>query len=198
MDKTFRVQPAPATGQNDDLSNLPGFDVAGALLRMAGNKNLLRKLLIQFHDRYGKMNEEVQDHLSQERYDDAKHTVHTVKGVAGNIGATDLYQASIALEADLIAGNDYKATLADFSEKFRTAIDVLSKTVAAPTAQNNLSKEVDQLKNLLRRSDPEACIFFETVKASFVQAAPTIAGPLEQAIEAFDYDEALRVLQKMP
>ena len=111
--------------------DLPGFDVVGALPRMAGNKKLFRKILIQFHDRYAQTGQEIRTLLTEGRNDDAKHLVHTIKGVAGNIGAEGVYQTAIALETAIGTGN-YDEILNVFSENLQEAITVLSQTVAAP------------------------------------------------------------------
>lgn len=80
---------------------LPGIDVEQALRRMAGNEGLLKRILGAFHkenlETANKMTalHEAGDFVELER------ATHTLKGVAGNVGAMDLYEASKDLDEAL-------------------------------------------------------------------------------------------------
>jgi CheY-like chemotaxis protein len=78
---------------------LPGFDLAQGLRRLQGNRALYRRLLVEFADRHRHEAEELRHALAAGDFDRARHRLHTVKGVAGNLAATPLAAASAALEA---------------------------------------------------------------------------------------------------
>jgi CheY-like chemotaxis protein len=78
---------------------LPGFDLAQGLRRLQGNRTLYRRLLVEFADRHRHEAEELRHALAAGDFDRARHRLHTVKGVAGNLAAAPLAAASAALEA---------------------------------------------------------------------------------------------------
>ena len=85
--------------------NLPGIDIASALERIGGNKALLVRLLRSFSDEYKRAASEIREALEKNDLQSARELAHSIKGVAGNLSATDLYAAASQLEAT-IRGND--------------------------------------------------------------------------------------------
>src|SRR5262249_5828571 len=79
--------PAVAVQQEEVIPTLIGLDTTEGLLRVAGNKRLYLKLIRQFvaseHDAPSRIRERL---ASQDRAT-AERMAHTVKGVAGNLGA---------------------------------------------------------------------------------------------------------------
>jgi Amt family ammonium transporter len=80
---------------------LKGIDVAGALDRMENNLELFLKLWRSFSDKNTATAAQLQAYLSGGQYEQAGYLLHGVKGVAGNLGADDLYQAAKDLEQAL-------------------------------------------------------------------------------------------------
>ncbi|MCR4926266.1 MAG: Hpt domain-containing protein [Clostridiales bacterium] len=68
------------------------FDVDGTLERFAGNFLLLNKFLVKFLD--DKSYEGFKNAIAANDYQAAEATIHTLKGVAGNLGLTDLFNIS--------------------------------------------------------------------------------------------------------
>ena len=87
-------------------TSLPGLDVADGLKRVAGNEKLYRKLLLQFREDRRHVAEQLKDALSRGNTEDALRLAHTIKGVAGNIGAMTLFEASTELERALTSSED--------------------------------------------------------------------------------------------
>ncbi|MEI6415159.1 MAG: response regulator, partial [Pseudomonadota bacterium] len=83
---------------------LPGIDLNAALVRLKGNRRLYRSLLLEFHRDYAQSGQQIRFFLVGKRNDDvmsAAKLLHTVKGIAGNIAATRLFDATWALERQL-------------------------------------------------------------------------------------------------
>jgi CheY-like chemotaxis protein len=78
--------------------SLPGFDLADGLKRLQGNKKLYRKLLLDFATGYYKAGIEIREALDAEDFDRAHSLVHNLKGLAGNLSATDLQAAAVNME----------------------------------------------------------------------------------------------------
>jgi CheY-like chemotaxis protein len=78
--------------------DLPGFDLSDGLKRLQGNKRLYRKLLLSFAADYCETAHDIRSALGAEEYEHAHSLVHNVKGLAGNLAATDLQAAAVDLE----------------------------------------------------------------------------------------------------
>jgi two-component system sensor histidine kinase/response regulator len=87
--------------------SLPGFDLADGLKRLQGNKRLYRKLLLSFATDYNKAANEIREALDAEDFDRAHSLVHNLKGLAGNLSATDLQATAVNMEK-LVKGVDKK------------------------------------------------------------------------------------------
>ena len=84
--------------ERDLPQSLPGFDLSGGLKRLQGNKKLYRKLLLRFAMDYNEVANEIRETLDAEDFDQVHSLVHNLKGLAGNLAATDLQAAAVNLE----------------------------------------------------------------------------------------------------
>jgi len=102
-----------AVPAEDELpGSLAGFDLADGLERLKGNKKLYRKLLLSFATDYNAVANEIRQALDAVDFNQAHSLVHNLKGLAGNLAATDLQAAAVILEK-LVKGVDKKAPPSD-------------------------------------------------------------------------------------
>jgi two-component system sensor histidine kinase/response regulator len=93
------------------------FNVADALGRLMNNKNLYKKLLDKFEKGYSDYEDKVRTAFDSGSFEDAMHLSHTMKGLAGNLGADALQAASRSLE--LVAkGGEKTPNLGQLLEEF--------------------------------------------------------------------------------
>jgi two-component system sensor histidine kinase/response regulator len=78
--------------------SLPGFDLIDGLKRLQGNKKLYRKLLLNFATNYNGVANEIRKALDVNDFDQAHKLVHDLKGLAGNLAATNLQTTAVNLE----------------------------------------------------------------------------------------------------
>jgi CheY-like chemotaxis protein len=83
---------------------LPGFDMDSGLRRVGGNRELYRKLLLKVRQDYADAAEKVRGLIENKQMEDARRFAHSIKGVAGNLGAEALQSASLDLEMCLKEG----------------------------------------------------------------------------------------------
>jgi CheY-like chemotaxis protein len=88
--------------------SLPGFDLVAGLERLRGNKRLYRKLLLDFGADYTGAAADISEALEANDLNHAHSLIHNLKGLAGNLEATDLHAAAAAMEK-LVKG-DQKET----------------------------------------------------------------------------------------
>ncbi len=94
---------APVTGADEvpALPDLPGVDIAWGLQRIGGNKLLYSKLLADFLHDHGDTGRDIIQLIEQGDRVALHRLLHTLQGVAGNIGARELQQQARQLEQQL-------------------------------------------------------------------------------------------------
>ena len=78
--------------------SLAGFDLAAGLKRLGGNRELYRKLLLDFGRDYTGTADQIHAALAEKNFEQAHSLVHNLKGLAGNLEAKDLLSATLAME----------------------------------------------------------------------------------------------------
>jgi two-component system sensor histidine kinase/response regulator len=107
------------------------FNVQDALKRLMNNKNLYKKVLDKFGaSGYDDYDQKIRAAFDADNFEDATHLSHTMKGVAGNVGATDLQAASLALEM-IAKGGAKTADLGGALDKFSAELKRALAEVAA-------------------------------------------------------------------
>ena len=102
------------------------IDTQAALERIGGLKELYYKLLKQFLSTHIKAAEKIMAHLEAGDFQLAYRVVHTVKSLAGQIGATALFNVSAHLERAI----DYQTKDMDqYMKRFREEFDVAIKAM---------------------------------------------------------------------
>jgi CheY-like chemotaxis protein len=81
--------------------SLPGVEIQRALARLGGNERIMRDMLLAFRKKYTTAQEDLQQLLEKGEVSDAVRMVHTIKGLAGSIGAESLQTACRTLESAL-------------------------------------------------------------------------------------------------
>ena len=75
-----------------------GLDMDTGLSRLGGNRDLYLKILHTFVERYGNAPDQLRKSLEESRWEEAIFQVHSIRGVAGNLGGTDLAATAAELE----------------------------------------------------------------------------------------------------
>ncbi|MBE9530359.1 MAG: response regulator [Proteobacteria bacterium] len=101
-----KVALQPGNLSEDELpQSLAGFDLAEGLQRLRGNQKLYKKLLVDFAANYSKAAADIRKRLDDKDLEQAHHLVHNLKGLAGNLAATELLAAAVELEKLIKNGN---------------------------------------------------------------------------------------------
>ncbi|MEN8254139.1 MAG: response regulator [Verrucomicrobiota bacterium] len=90
------------------IAAIKGLDVEAGLRHVAGNRKLYNKLLGSFAVRHADVVREMRGALNEQDFELAERLAHTLKGVAGTLGAGLLHEAAKSAEA-AIKGKDRKA-----------------------------------------------------------------------------------------
>ncbi len=122
----------PAKPSADDLpDSLPGFDLEVGLRRLMGNKRLYRKLLLDFGSNYTAIADEIRQALDAGDFSRAHSLVHNLKGLAGNLAATDLQTATVGMEKLIRGGPKKISTPEQLAQKFMELEKAVSRALQA-------------------------------------------------------------------
>ncbi|MGB5748313.1 MAG: response regulator [Desulfobacterales bacterium] len=130
--------------------SLPGFDLPDGLKRLQGNKRLYRKLLLSFATDYNTVANEIRQALAAKDFDQAHSLVHNLKGLAGNLAATELQAAAMRMEK-LVKGVDKKAPS---SEQLNFRLSELDNALNQ-ALESTQSLDVSADENVSKLSDGE-------------------------------------------
>jgi two-component system, sensor histidine kinase and response regulator len=117
-------QPLPATAHDGLLpATLPGLDIQEGLALVGDNRTLYLRLLRTFAATYADADGQLRILLIEGKLDDAIREVHTIKGLAGQMGAQALYRLARRLETALrSASPEVDAALRNFADELALVI----------------------------------------------------------------------------
>ena len=108
--------PKPLAEEASSLPVLPGVDTQSGLARVGGKVSVYRKILRQFANRQADSPARIRSALQGHDLTTAEREAHTLKGVAGNIGAGEVQAAATRLETAIKQGLTPKPRLRRWSE----------------------------------------------------------------------------------
>ncbi|MBF0411835.1 MAG: response regulator [Desulfamplus sp.] len=202
-----------------NLSSLEGINTELGLSRVSGNKKLYLNLLTKFHRDNQDTTIKIQDAIKQQDQELAVRLAHTVKGVGGTIGATDLQTIGAELEATLksdgYADDTNLAPLIDrFDAALRKTLEVLSSFVSATNSgqKEGQTKEgakqgdsaqfaefMKKLEPVLQKKKPKPCkeIMEEINALSWSDEIKSKLQELDRLIGKYKFKEALEIVEKL-
>ena len=206
------VEPQQSQGKVPEPNEIPsvkGLDTKDGLARVAGNRKLYMKLLHQFVSQQGSANSLIADALAKNDRVSAERLAHTVKGVAGNLGARELQQVAGTLEKAISAKSpsnileeaqkNFGLVLDDFVGCLRAALPQEASQQAAVIAtvdSEELRRLVQEMLTNLNNFDPAAGDLFDAHRDAFRSFfTPETFEKFEKQIGGFAFADAMTVLQ---
>jgi PAS domain S-box-containing protein len=204
------VTTAPTSPAAPTLPTIEGLDLNQAMRRMGGNAALIRKLLGRFVQTQNEAAQRIHDALSTGDLNTATREAHTLKGLAGNIGAGTIAELAQSLESDL-----RQESLAQALERLPQLGDMLKDLVAAiqeaipaaegtpsanvkPVDTSSLASDVGELAALLADDDARAAKMVERIAPALQAMGQTaLAAQLQKQIARYEFEEGLETLQKL-
>jgi PAS domain S-box-containing protein len=195
-----------------------GVDLDAALNRLGGNRPVYVRMLGRFVADLAVMPAQLQSQVDTGKTREATAFMHTLKGLAGTLGATDL--AAAAADAEKRLANplavaplrNVTATMAQTLKRVAPgfhrllqALRSLGETGAAPVHQAldapALSAALHQLNSHLRNADMAATDTMMDIQRQFGAASSELPGEpltsLDAAIQALDFERALGVSMQL-
>ncbi len=191
-------------------THLPGISLASGLGRVAGNRQLYAKLLCKFKDGQENAVDQIKAALQVGDTETATLLAHTVKGVSGNLGGDNLYQAAAELEKAIKQGKKLDHVMAEFDSQLTVVIDGIRLIEERLTAQKEpedsgvealVDREavktlLQEIAQLLESDLTEAMYRMEALNRHLANSSVKVEFKrLEKQIESFDMDTALKTVK---
>lgn len=88
----------PNTSYPEDLLRLTNLNIVDGIRRIGGNCAAYRKQLQRFREHYPDAASQIRELLNAGKISQAEERCHALKGVSGNMGATQLFEAAAAVD----------------------------------------------------------------------------------------------------
>ncbi|MBF0530304.1 MAG: Hpt domain-containing protein, partial [Deltaproteobacteria bacterium] len=175
---------------------------------VGGNKKLYHKLLLQFHEEYQEPTARIREAFDASDRELAQRLAHTGKGVAGNIGALELFQAGAGLEGAIKNGaGEINDLLGAFDQALRTVLDSLAllakpkpEAVAGPEAETVdpavLKAFLEKLTPVIQKRNPKPIkdMLAESAGMNWPDDFRAEMSQLEKLVNKYKYKEAAELL----
>ena len=207
------VEPPPP--QPKGLSAVEGLNLTQALQRLGGNTVLLRKLMGQFAQQQHPTATRLAQAMRAQDFPAVAAEAHTLKGLAGNIGAVALQALALEVEHAAKAGTHavlvgampvLLCDMATLAQRIREALattesvfvagEAVSYGATVPVDQATLHADIASLAALLQEDDSDASRCGHSVAQRLVQLGHAQSGAaLAHALDTYDFEAAFDTLQ---
>lgn len=191
-------QPSQALVIPNDLLTMDWQDAPPSL---SEQPELFLKSLLLYINQYQDIDPQLQFPANTEEAETLKRLVHTIKGTSGNMGFVSVFEQAKLVEQQLEEDQLQTSTLSQFQHLMSLAIRdaklfIEANHISPKTLDSNdLTDLLSELKPLLERSEVIPSQFLEKLAAQPDSAFSEFnRDEFAQALESFDYDTALEML----
>ena len=184
------------------LPEIPGIDTEDGVARVGGKIASYRKLLRKFIDNQAGAIEAIRAALTKSDQEEAVRLAHTLKGVAGAVGAANLQSSAARLEADLKEAHQDvpESLLAETSDELSRVLESLSvlfadradaESESEGQLPDDFAEQLQNLKTLLDEYDASADDLLEQLLQS-VRGTDVYhdLSPLKGHLDDYDFESA--------
>ncbi|MGB3727030.1 MAG: Hpt domain-containing protein [Glaciecola sp.] len=177
-------------------------DIDFALSQLAGNTDLLSRMLTRFEQEFSSVPLEVNTLIDAGDLQQAKMKVHTTKGISGNLGLMALFECSKVLDEQLRGETIDTEQLALFTTLMRDTcafVSTLDLTRSAPpefTPDNNNNDFISEfIERLERHEFIDDATLHKYINSLNVDDASK--RNLVSLVEELQYSEAIKIIKSI-
>jgi two-component system sensor histidine kinase/response regulator len=190
----------------------PALDMKDGLSRVAGNQKLYLKILGQFKEQQGPAVQQIRQALADNDPGLAERIAHSLKGVAGNIGARPVHTAAGDLEKrirDRANPKDLESATQQVESKLEALMNELRAVVTSAAPQPPMQSPstppanpvqsraaAGELTTLLSDLDPGAADFLEANQAALRPLFGSEWTEFERLVQGYAFADAQTQLEK--
>jgi len=205
------LQTQDTTALVQELGKIQSLDVSLGILRTNDNPAFYALLLRKFVTSQADAVQGINRSLAEGDRPSAERIAHTLRGVAGNLGATALQASAEALETSLHNASPHEHTntlLVHMAEQLAQILQALqavpgmfttepsTESAELSAAERQAAKAiVGQLKDLLTNDDASVPELWES-HARLLRVLYPNAARIEEAVNAYDFEAALALMEE--
>jgi CheY-like chemotaxis protein/HPt (histidine-containing phosphotransfer) domain-containing protein len=188
---------------------LPGIDLKATLPRFGGSFTGFAAVFRRFENSQGSVVIAVRELLAQGDRGRAGQLVHRLRGVAANLGATEVASLALALEGALRSEDE--AALALRLARLEAAMAVVLDAARelpdeAPASETLADDEMERrtlrdalahLRDLLQNNNMKAMAQFESLRPALTRLAPAAVPPLAEAVATLRFEPAAALVGEL-
>ncbi len=177
---------------------LPGFDLQRGLARVGGSPIDYQRLLFKFRRNINNKYRTIIEHLEQSDWESAQAVAHTLKGVAGTLGAVELQGAAAEIDHAIKQGHSVSNDLTAAMERALENAEKALEAIDCPEEEHGggSREALDRLHSMLANSELiDDTLLLEAL--SYLGNRGHAVDELKGQIENMDFDAALSTLDKM-
>lgn len=205
-----QVSNIPEKSNDEALPVLKNINVEKGLRKLGGNIKLYKKILQDFYSDYQQVSSNIYTDIVSGNYRNAQMAAHTLKGIAGNIAAEDLFETATNLEKALKKEQydtaetiyaPFKDALSAVFTDLESLVESKSNNVQVTSNKINhiqAKNLYEKLRPLLEEGNLDATDFVTEIRDILATAeTSSTVDTLVNQIENMDFDEALETLNKI-
>jgi CheY-like chemotaxis protein len=189
------------------IPHLKGVNTHLGLKRVGEDRALYLKILTKFREGQSHAIDEIQLALQKEEREEAKRIVHTLKGLAGSIGAEELQRSALALEKAIQVESELPLLIDALAKQLNQVLDALtvldtleniSPALSSALSEEDIKALITRLISLLEGDDADAIEVLEALSSVF--STGEVAKEMKRVIacaERYEFDVALEKLNKI-
>lgn len=184
-------------------NKLPGVDEVAGLSNLQGNRQMFERLLQKFSENNQDTIEKIKDMVAHDDWTAAQRVVHTLKGLAGTLGMTNLQKLSQEVEREMIARNAQELNRG--VQRLAPELEMILKSIqkSVPPKERTrrdqkpptLGSSLEALERSLRDGNPEAQHQWSQI--GNIPGHEEEGKVLGRAIGVYQFDKALTVLRSI-
>jgi PAS domain S-box-containing protein len=190
---------------NKEQINIEGIDTVNGIARVGGNLKVYSNILKKFCKNSVNSAIEIKDAIYKKDVELAERIAHTIKGVAGNIGADALYKTASKLDIILKQGLPKKDTkiLDDFTAKLANTIEninnssILNEEVSVKKIKVDEKASFELLKQLAELLEDNDSAAQECLQELMSVSQYDELNQMSEMVSDYEFDEALDILKKI-
>ncbi len=201
--------------QRDQLIlSIPGVDTKNGLNRIGNKADAYIRLLQTFANTYKLASTEIQSYFDSQKTAELASFLHTLAGVAGNLGAQKVYQISYSLSVRLKNESNefnWEASKNEIQEMLSELDLIISEIQKIDTSETNshvpfadasledIRLKMEELITSIEENDPAAVDICREILSSsnLTDIQKNVLLELQTPLAAFEFDQALDIIQKL-
>lgn len=197
----------------NQFSKVRNLDAASGLYHSNNNRTLYLKILQGFVRDYGGNGFELRKLVENMKFEEATRITHTIKGLCGTIGASQVQTLGAAVEntlsqkkQDLAEFDSFERALRDLADDLTVALSNLAseqsnpiRKVQDPKAKEKLLAALEDLSTAVDSCSATQCkrILNQFDNVSFESSIEDLLHKLNEQIDDYDFTEAEETIQEL-